>query len=82
MNKLRREKTNKPSTVSNLSRASASPAYYPLHHAAVASSQQNFCMYTHRVIIRSFLMHHVIIKNAVAILLKKIFRVFSFWWPS
>ena len=79
MNKLRREKKkNKP-------RAASTPTVHltvqrtsPLHHSAVATSLQNFCIYTHLVIIRSFLMHHVIIKKAVAILLKKIFRVFSF----
>ena len=37
---------------------------------------QNFCIYTHLVIIRSFLTRHMIIKNAI--LLKKFFRIFSF----
>ena len=77
-NKQTTLRKNLPWRASHLGRATDSLVYYPLHDAAVASSLQNFCIYTHLVIIRSFLTRHVIIKNAVAILLKKIFRVFGF----
>ena len=78
INNYAKKKTNLRGKRSEPDRASDSPAYYPLHHAIVTNTLQNFSIYTHLVIIRSFLKRRVIIKNAVAILLKTIFRVFSF----